>query len=61
LDIKSVLLYDISGKQLFEKTNLGSKTNYEFSTASFSDGVYLVKIQSSDGQSIGKKIIISSK
>ncbi|WP_264522347.1 T9SS type A sorting domain-containing protein [Flavobacterium sp. N1994] len=61
LDIKTVVLYDISGKQLFEKTNLQSKSSYEFSTSSFSDGVYLVKIQSSDGQSFGQKIIVSSK
>ena len=61
LDIKSVFLFDISGKLLFEKTKLGSKTSYEFSTASLSDGVYLVKAESSDGQSIGQKIIVSSK
>lgn len=59
-DIKSVMLFDIAGKQLFRKVNLGSKSSYEFSTASLSDGVYLVKIQSADGQSIGQKIIVSS-
>lgn len=60
LDIKSVTLYDISGKLLFNKEKLGSSNNYEFSTSSFSDGVYLVKIQSSDGQSKTQKIIILS-
>ena len=61
LDIKSVMLFDIVGKQIFKKVNLGSKTSYEFSTASLSEGVYLVKMQSSDGQSIGQKILVSSK
>jgi len=60
MDIKSVALFDITGKLLFEKVNLGSRSNYEFSTASFSDAVYLVKIQTADGQSFGQKIIVSS-
>ena len=59
LDIKSVTLFDITGKLLFNKVNLGSSNSYEFSTASFSDGVYLVKIQSSDGQTKTQKIIVS--
>ncbi|WP_293871813.1 T9SS sorting signal type C domain-containing protein [Flavobacterium sp.] len=61
LDIRSVSFFDILGKEVFEKVNLGSKTSYEFSTASLSDGVYLIKVQSTDGQIIGKKIIVSSK
>ena len=60
LDIKSVTLFDITGKLLFNKFNLGSNNSYEFSTASLSDGIYLVKIQSSDGQSKTQKIIVSS-
>jgi len=61
MDIKSVTLYDITGKLLFNKTKLGVKESYEFSTASLSEAVYLVKIQSSDGQSFSQKIIVSSK
>ena len=60
LDIKSVSLFDITGKLLFSKVNLGSDSSYEFSTTSLSDGVYLVKTQSNDGQSIGQKIIVSA-
>ncbi|QBZ96627.1 T9SS type A sorting domain-containing protein [Flavobacterium sangjuense] len=60
LDIKSVTLFDITGKLLFNKVKLGSASSYEFSTASLSTGVYLVKIQSDDGKSIGQKIIVSS-
>lgn len=61
MDIKSVMLFDITGKLVFNKTKLGLKASYEFSTASLSDAVYLVKIQTSDGQSFGQKIIVSSK
>ena len=61
LDIKSILLFDITGKLLFNKVNLGVRSSYEFSTSSLSDAVYLVKINSSDGQSLAQKIIVSSK
>jgi hypothetical protein len=61
MEIKAVTLFDITGKLLFNKTNLGSKSSYEFPTSSLSDAVYLVKIQTGDGQSFGQKIIVSSK
>ncbi len=61
IDIKEVSLFDLAGKMLFSKTKLGAKNSYEFSTASYAEAVYLVKVESSDGQSIGQKIIISSK
>ena len=61
MDIKSVLLFDITGKLLMDKTKLGSKSSYEFTTAPLPEAVYLVKIQTEDGQTIGQKIIVSSK
>ncbi|WP_396155250.1 T9SS type A sorting domain-containing protein [Flavobacterium sp.] len=61
MEIKSVTLYDITGKLLFNKTKLDVKDSYEFSTASLSEAVYLVKIQSGNGQSFSQKIIVSSK
>ena len=61
MEIKAVTLFDITGKMLFNKTNLVSKNSYEFSTSSLSDAVYLVKIETNDGQSFGQKIIVSSK
>lgn len=59
MEIKTVTLFDITGKLLFNKTNVGNKSNYEFSTASLSDAVYLVKVETNDGQSFGQKIIVS--
>jgi hypothetical protein len=61
MEIKGVTLFDITGKILFNKTKLGSKSSYEFPTSSLSDAVYLVKIEAGDGQSFGQKIIVSSK
>ena len=59
--IKTITLYDITGKLLFNNVTLESKTSYDFSTASYSAGVYLVKILSTDGQNKVQKIIIDSK
>lgn len=58
LDVKSVTLYDILGKRIFDKVNLGTNSNYEFSTSSLSDGVYVVKLMTTDNKSLGQKIIV---
>ena len=60
LDLKSVTLFDISGKKIFSHLNLGSNSSYAFSTAALSDGVYLAKIQCSAGKNKVQKIIVSS-
>ena len=61
MDIKAVSLFDVTGKLLFGKTKLGSKNTYEFPTSSYAEAVYLVKVETADGQSFGQKIIVSSK
>lgn len=61
LDVKSVVLYDIAGKLIFNKLNLGSQSNYEFNTASLSDGVYIVKLNTTDDKSVAQKIIVKKK
>ncbi|MFT3793835.1 T9SS type A sorting domain-containing protein [Flavobacterium sp.] len=58
MDIKSVTLYDIAGKQIFNKTKLGAKDTYEFSTAGIAEAVYIVKIMTTDSQQFGKKISV---
>lgn len=58
LDIKSFVLYDILGKSVFDKIDLGAKSIYEFSTAVLSEGVYIVKMKTNDGQSFSQKIIV---
>ena len=60
LDLKSFTLFDISGKKIFSHLNLGTNSSYAFSTAALSDGVYLAKIQCSDGKNKVQKIIVSS-
>lgn len=58
VDLKSATLYDIAGKMIVEKTDLGTKTSYEIATSSISEGVYIVKIASKDGQNLSQKIIV---
>jgi type IX secretion system substrate protein len=58
MDVKSVVLYDISGKAIFNKTKLGAKNTYQFSTSGISDGVYVVKITTNDSQDFNKKITV---
>ncbi|MDN3677997.1 T9SS type A sorting domain-containing protein [Flavobacterium paronense] len=61
MDINKVTIYDIAGKLLLNNDKLQAKASYEFSTASYSTGVYLVKLQTVDGKSKVQKIIIDSK
>lgn len=61
LDLKSAYLFDISGKLIFKKVDLGSNSTYEFSTSTISDGVYLVKLETSDGKSTVQKIIVEKR
>lgn len=60
MDIKAVSLYDISGKLIFNKTKLGVKDNYQFSTSGIAEAVYIVKVITTDNQPFGKKITVSN-
>ncbi|HMI08013.1 MAG TPA: T9SS type A sorting domain-containing protein [Flavobacterium sp.] len=58
MDIKTVNLYDISGKLIFNKTKLGVKGSYQFPTSGIADAVYIVKIMTADSQQYAKKITV---
>ena len=58
MNIKSVTLYDMGGKQIFNKTKLGTKENYEFQTSGISEAVYIVKIMTTDSQQFAKKVSV---
>lgn len=53
-------LYDIVGKLIFTKKDLGSNSDYSFSTAGLSDGIYIVKLSTNENPDIGQKIIIKN-
>ncbi len=61
MDIKSINLYDISGKSVFKKTDLGMKSSFEIPTSSLSEGVYLVELEPVEEPIITQKIIVKSQ
>jgi hypothetical protein len=60
-DITSLMMYDVTGKLVLNKANLGKAVSYEFSTSTLSDGVYVVKTKTRDNLDVSKKVIISRK
>jgi len=60
-DIKYAHIFDMTGKLVTTRTNIGNSTNYSISTASMADGVYLVKLVTSDNVSIDYKAIVTNK
>lgn len=59
-DIRSVVLFDITGKSIFKKNNLGINDKYSFSTSGLSKGVYIIDLVTSDNQKFSQKIIINN-
>jgi hypothetical protein len=59
-NFKSFSLYDISGKKVLFKNNLGTEQNYSFSTSGLSYGVYIAVFLTDDNEKISQKIIISN-
>lgn len=55
-EIRSVGLFDLTGKQIFEATDLGNQMSYKFPTSMLSDAVYIVKISTASHQDFGQKI-----
>jgi hypothetical protein len=58
LDLATCNLYDVAGKLIFNKKDLGANSSYTFSTSGLSDGIYIVKIATKDKIEVGQKIII---
>lgn len=59
-DVKTVTLFDITGKQVFTKENLGSNDSYQFSTSGLSSGVYILDLATWDNHKFSQKIIINN-
>lgn len=60
LNINDVVLYDITGKQIFHHEDFAKNTIHEFSTQGLSSGVYLASIKVNKS-TINKKILINNK
>lgn len=57
-ELVSCELYDIAGKLIFSKKQLGIQPSYEFSTAGLSDGIYIVRASSQDNEIKAQKIAV---
>ncbi|KOP39740.1 T9SS C-terminal target domain-containing protein [Flavobacterium sp. WLB] len=57
---KSFYLYDMVGKTVRYKENLGVEENYSFSTSGLSSGVYIATFITADNEKISQKVIISN-
>ena len=60
LEIASCGLYDVAGKLIFHKNQLGTELSYLFPTSNLSDGIYIVKLASTDKIEMGQKIIVKN-
>ncbi|WP_291144188.1 T9SS type A sorting domain-containing protein [Flavobacterium sp. UBA7680] len=57
---KSFYLYDMAGKTVQFKENLGAEESYSFSTSGLSSGVYIATFITVDNEKIAQKVIISN-
>lgn len=60
-DVTSLSLYDVTGKRVLNKLDLGIAEQYEVSTSSLSEGIYIVKLQTSEDNNVSKKVSIFRK
>ena len=59
-EIASCALYDVMGRLIFVKSQLGTEFSYTFSTSNLTDGIYIVKLATTDKSEIGLKIIVKN-
>ncbi len=51
-------LYDVAGKLIFSKKDLGANESYDFPVSNLSEGVYIVRVITNGNSEISKKVII---
>lgn len=61
LEITSLKLFDISGKQVMNEVISSSKRKHSYSTKSISSGVYIVKVELKDSKIFTQKIVVDNK
>jgi hypothetical protein len=60
IPIKSFKLYDMLGKVVLSKDNLGAASNFSFSTSGLSYGIYIVEFLTTDNEKLTQKVVISN-
>lgn len=56
--VKSFMMFDVTGKLIYNKTNLGNNEEYTFPTSSLSNGMYLTKVTTDQDFEITKKVMV---
>lgn len=56
--VKSFTMYDVTGKLIYNKHNLGNETEYTFPTNTLSAGTYVTKVVTDQNFEISKKVIV---
>jgi hypothetical protein len=59
-EINTCGFYDVAGKLIFIKNDLGAASTYQFSTAGLGDGIYIAKIMTKEKETFGKKVIVKN-
>ncbi|MGB0896740.1 MAG: T9SS sorting signal type C domain-containing protein, partial [Flavobacteriaceae bacterium] len=58
--IKSVMMFDVTGKVIYNKTNLGNNELYTFPTSALSNGMYLTKVTTDQDFEVTKKVMVQN-
>ena len=61
LDLKSVAVFDITGKRVISVRNLESESVFTFSTRNLQEAIYVVQITTSEDIEVSKKITVSNR
>ena len=59
-DLINIELFDIGGKLIFGRQNVGSDTSYTFPTNNLATGVYIIRMQTQDGLTKSRKVAIDN-
>ena len=59
-DVKSVKMFDTSGKQIFDAGNLNNEAEYHFPTKTLSEGIYVATITLGTNEVVSKKVIVKN-
>ncbi len=60
IQVKSLSIFDITGKVIFSKNNIGNVSQYTYPTNSLETGTYIIKIETENNINLNKKIIINN-
>ncbi|KQB42781.1 T9SS type A sorting domain-containing protein [Flavobacterium aquidurense] len=60
LAIKSFKLYDVLGKAVLSKKDLGTDENFTFSTSGLSNGIYIAEFLTTNNERLTEKVVISN-